>query len=490
MLLFRTPVLFCRLTRLLLFLSFLSLALPQPAGAVARPTGPVTRSASGHPYRIETPLVRVGLMRFAAVETLVLSADPGACLIGPDGQERAAGMGPWTFTATEQGVRAVDANSKDLGMAAAGTCWRLQSADEKTRLGIGLPGSRRPRFYRGCLEIGLAGRRLRAINEVMLESYLRGVVACEMGSRAPLEALKAQAVASRTYALHCLGQWKTSGYDVRDTTDSQVYNGVDGETPATDQAVRETAGLVLTRDDRPIAALFCADCGGFTAPGAGPDDCPRAVDDSEAHAAERPWVRRYTPERLAALLARSAALRGLGALEGVTVLDKDVSGRARRLQLTFRAAPGDSPESLPPSESSGDTGADADDETQSPHKGPAGTDTPPAPLKGEERPAKAAKRAPPLVREISANSLRTLLGVDTLRSTLFTVRRDAEGAFVFEGRGWGHGRGMCQVGAMALASPPYNQDFKTILLHYYAGATLAQANAAETGGAPATDNEP
>ena len=82
---------------------------------------PRTGHPSAHaPYRIETPLVRVGLMRFAAAETLVLSADPGAVLVGPDGQERAAGMGPWTFAATEQGARVVDANGKDLGVAAPG----------------------------------------------------------------------------------------------------------------------------------------------------------------------------------------------------------------------------------------------------------------------------------------------------------------------------------------------------------------------------------
>ena len=100
----------------------------------------------------------------------------------------------------------------------------------------------------------------------------------------------------------------------------------------TERAVRETAGLVLVRNDRPIAALFCADCGGFTAPGAASDDCPRAVDDSEAYAAEHFWVRTYTPERLTAGLSRSASLRGLGTLESITVLDKDVSGRARHLQ--------------------------------------------------------------------------------------------------------------------------------------------------------------
>jgi len=399
-------------------------------------------------------------------------------------------MGPWTFTATEQGARVLDASGKDLGVVAPGTCWRLQSADEETRLGIGLPGSRRLSCYRGCLEIGMAGRRLRAINEVRLESYLRGVVACEMGSRAPLEALKAQAVASRTYVLHCLGQWKTSGYDVRDTTDSQVYKGVDGETPATDRAVRETAGLVLTRNDRPIAAFFSADCGGFTAPGADADDCPRAIDDSEAHAAEHPWVRSYTPERLTAVLSRSASLRGLGALESVTVLQKDISGRARRLQLTFRPHSVDTPESSPPSDSPGDLASDIASGDETPAQGPSGTDAPQAPGKSVETPEKAARRAlPPIVREISANTLRMLLGVDTLRSTLFTVRRDAGGAFVFEGRGWGHGRGLCQVGAMALAAPPYNEDFRTILLHYYAGATLAQANAPETGGESTAENE-
>jgi stage II sporulation protein D len=78
---------------------------------------------------------------------------------------------------------------------------------------------------------------------------------------------------------------------------------------------------------------------------------------------------------------------------------------------------------------------------------------------------------------IAANSLRTLLGPDTLRSTLFTVRRDTGGQFVMEGRGWGHGHGMCQTGAIALAARGAAWD--VILLRYYAGARLTKMQTEE-----------
>jgi hypothetical protein len=178
------------------------------------------------------------------------------------------------------------------------------------------------------------------------------------------------------------------------------------------------------------------------------------------------WDLRYTPERLTASAEISARTR-LGTLRSSkSVEDRRVSGARPRLRLT--ALP-DAPdeESLPAllSEFQAELAP--------------GTLFPPA--DSEEGRKQQAEGSPDtrypmpdtrnLSVEIAGNTLRTLLGLDTLRSTLFTVRRTEDGSFLIEGRGWGHGRGLCQAGAKALAAPPIGYDYRAILLHYYAGAS-------------------
>lgn len=107
---------------------------------------------------------------------------------------------------------------------------------------------------------------LNVVNELNLEDYLRGVVPAEMGSKIydEIEGLKAQAVAARTYAVRNLGQFAGEGFDICPGPACQAYKGFSGEEPLTDQAVRETAGLVMTFDGKPIDALYTSTCGGET----------------------------------------------------------------------------------------------------------------------------------------------------------------------------------------------------------------------------------
>lgn len=124
--------------------------------------------------------------------------------------------------------------------------------------------------YRGAVEIQAPGlSRLRVINVVNLEEYLRGVVPQEIGpSLYPeIEALKAQAVAARTYAVANRGQFASEGYDLCDSARCQVYKGIEGEDPLTDRAVEETAGLIIESGNVPIHALYTATCGGHTEDG-------------------------------------------------------------------------------------------------------------------------------------------------------------------------------------------------------------------------------
>jgi stage II sporulation protein D len=123
------------------------------------------------------------------------------------------------------------------------------------------------RPYRGRIEVftNLRGT-LTVVNELGLEDYVRGVVANELspGGYPAIEALKAQAIAARTYALKNRGQFMAQGFDLLPTTRSQVYRGLTSENPLSTRAVDETRGLIATYNGEPINALYTSTCGGRT----------------------------------------------------------------------------------------------------------------------------------------------------------------------------------------------------------------------------------
>jgi stage II sporulation protein D len=119
---------------------------------------------------------------------------------------------------------------------------------------------------RGDLELRPGSGGVLVINVVNIEEYLRGVVPAEMGPRSfpEIEALKAQAVAARTYAIAHLADHAAEGYDLCDSQACQVYEGAGAEHPLTDRAVRETAGEIVTFQGRPIDAMYQSTCAGHT----------------------------------------------------------------------------------------------------------------------------------------------------------------------------------------------------------------------------------
>lgn len=122
---------------------------------------------------------------------------------------------------------------------------------------------------RGYVEVVPGASGVTAVNILGLENYLRGVVPNELspGMFPQIEALKAQAVAARTYALRNLGQYQARGYDICATPACQVYRGFSTEHPLTDQAVAETAGVVARYQGELINALYTSTCGGHTEDG-------------------------------------------------------------------------------------------------------------------------------------------------------------------------------------------------------------------------------
>lgn len=118
--------------------------------------------------------------------------------------------------------------------------------------------------YRGTMDFTVSRLGIVPINIIDIETYLKGVVGYEMSNSYPIEALKAQAVAARNYALTDIGKHKGLGYDLCDTTDCQVYKGYDDVYTKVISAVDETKGKVLVYGDELVCAYYSASTGGYT----------------------------------------------------------------------------------------------------------------------------------------------------------------------------------------------------------------------------------
>lgn len=211
------------------------------------------------------PTVRIGLTQNAAGVT-IRSASPFTL-------ERRS-----TRSATFASVLALDPNASGP-LAKADLQYRVTAELDDGSIVIVPAGSRAridppaspleidTRAYRGAIEVfGNSRHTLTVVNELPLEEYLRGVVPNELNPTTfgQIEALKAQAVAARTYIQRNLGQFRNEGYDVCATDACQVYFGVLTEDALATQAVTETRGVVATYDGKPINALYSSTCGGRT----------------------------------------------------------------------------------------------------------------------------------------------------------------------------------------------------------------------------------
>jgi stage II sporulation protein D len=189
--------------------------------------------------------------------------------------------------------------------------------------------------YRGDLQIRAAAiGGVSAINALDLDDYIRGVVAGEMPSGWPQEALRAQAVAARTYALATSKDG--DGFDQYSDTRSQVYNGIAGETASTDQAVAATADEVVVARGKPIVTYYFSTSGGRTEDvenvfiGAAPATYLRSVEDPYDSASPRHrWTRQMSLPAAQRRLGRLVK----GRLERIKVLRRGRSPRVVRAQI-------------------------------------------------------------------------------------------------------------------------------------------------------------
>ncbi len=273
-------------------------------------------------------------------------------------------------------------------------------------------------WVRGSVAVERRGAGLRVINRVPLESYVAGTLGSEVYSRWHPDTLRAQAVVTRTYALYRRARRGAQGFDVESDTSSQVYGGVDAENPAVARAVADTRSEVLLWNGEPILAAFHSASGGRTASAeeVWGDALPylrSAVVEGEEDSPDTYWRVRFSRTHLARSLA-PLGLR-LGAVRETRVDARTSSGRAARIVLT----------------GSGGSG------------------------------------------HVTARALRAALGDSIIRSTLFEIR-EIGGDVVFVGSGHGHGVGMSQWGAQAMAER--GADYRAILAAFYPGTTLERRN--------------
>ena len=261
----------------------------------------------------------------------------------------------------------------------------------------------------GAVVLKNGDRDLRLINYLYIEEYLKGVVPYEMPPSWPLEALKAQAVAARTYTIRTLLWRRKRGedYDLRSTVADQVYNGISGWKERTNEAVDQTRGLVLAYEGKPIFAFYSADCGGHTQDG-------NLVFRDRLGKKYLPYLKGvpcpYKGKKWEAFLSPKDIKRALKKIVGEREVEAILDSGDFVLVVL----------------SSG---------TVKVHKA----------------------------------IFRKLTGYK-LKSSNYHFFGDMRRGYRFEGRGSGHGVGMCQWGARYLAIRGYS--FQDILQHYYPGTTL------------------
>ena len=316
-----------------------------------------------------------------------------------------------------EGMKALEAQAVPGAVAVNGKrAWQMNIVPE-TEDGLVFIGDR---WYRGTVKLTKTSSGFTAVNKVDLEHYLASVIGKEMYVSWPQAALRAQAIASRSYAIYKIKKQKTALFDLLNTTTSQVYGGVESEAPSTLEAVSATSGQVLTHQGKIIEAVFHSSSGGHTenSEHVWMSAVPylRGVPDYDQQAPVYQWQANFTASQL------RQRLPGVGNIKALIPVQTSPTGRVRKMRVQ------------------GDRGSQI----------------------------------------ISGNQLRKSLG---LKSTLIQVQPNfglvagqpgsgSPNGFSIQGRGYGHGIGMSQWGAYGMAQQ--GKSHQEIVQHYYPGAIVSQ----------------
>jgi len=311
-------------------------------------------------------------------------------------------------------VRGQDPNILFGDRPVPGDLITVQSAGAGVRVGDS-------RVYGDTIAIKrVAGNRVEVINYLPVDDYLKGVVPVEANPLWGLEALKAQAVASRTFAVYKMTEQAKEPYDVTSGVYSQVYAGKKIENPRTNQAVEDTAGEVLTFKKRIFPGYFHSTCGGRTTDASQvwrikPLEPLRGVECKFcAKSPHYRWESVFTPEEIKTKMAEKGGIP-VQEVKGIRCGKIDLSGRAHEIII----------------------------------------------------------RSTWMEKTVDADAFRVWMGPDKFKSNLITkISTTPEGKFKIRGRGWGHGAGMCQYGMKYLGELGYG--YREILSYYYPGAEIVR----------------
>lgn len=255
---------------------------------------------------------------------------------------------------------------------------------------------------------------LNLVEYVDLERYLWGVLSPEMGPTWPFEALKAQAVAARTYAVFHIN--RLSEYDLTSTTKHQIYTGFEKVSPQIISAVSETRGKVLTYKNKIFPAYYHANSGGHTTNPSAVWNLEKILplkgvkDPYAKYSKNYNWTTFITVNDIIGFLNRNAYF--VSKIKDLKIYSKDKTGRTVKFLIST-------------------------------DKGPI---------------------------KIEAKAFREFIGSYEMKSTLITKIEKKNNGFKIYGRGWGHGVGLCQDGARKMAELGFN--YKKILEFYYPGSKI------------------
>lgn len=356
--------------------------------------------------------------------------------------------------------------------------------------------------YRGDIRLQnqKGSRALTAVNVIPVEDYLRGVLKMEINPSWPIEAVKAQAIVARTYALSHRGKDAARGYDFDNTNRSQVYRGVNAEDLRTDKAISSTRGLVLAWNGKLALTPYHADSGGWTADvrDVWGGQRPYLVGAPEPYPSGSPyshWSVTLSPRQISVALAKMGI--EVGTVQSVQVSAQDSGGRAVQLLISgslgqatvkanaFRMALGSKllkstffkfyevEDTAPPVVQTTDSrlaksrGYDGQEDllVQLTKQGAFSTeelmDMLLHPGKREQylQRVLTGKKKGPSVSSPSSSGNAAFLPVQ-------------DQGFHVQGKGWGHGVGMSQWGARAMGQNGWK--VREILDHYYPGTALTK----------------
>ncbi len=266
--------------------------------------------------------------------------------------------------------------------------------------------------YRGKLEISrINGGKILVVNIIDIEQYLYGVLKCEMSDNFPMEALKAQAIIARTFALSNMKKHQDKGYHLCPAVCCQVYKGASAESKPTTTAVDKTCSFVLSYENNLAKTFYHSCCGGKTAPFIWKEHSETPyLQTKSCPFCKHPRNSSYSWTQRISFYEIQKAF-STGEITSISIKECDNSGRAKIISIQH---------------SEGNS-------------------------------------------NINANKFRTVMGYTRVKSTLFSLHNDGSGV-VFNGTGYGHGVGLCQWGARGMAEAGY--DFKEILGFYYSGVCL------------------